>query len=668
MKFRKKHHSLRRRHLRRLGGFLFLWTLLPMPFLYVFSPLFWVPGIMIGAWRSVNPDRAVRPGRLLSNIAAVVILISVLAAGGLRIGPLRPLGHLLILLTALKILEIDSSKDFRRALIPIFILEVIGLSSAVHISILPYLAASIGVWWLIGMSVFLTGIGEELETAGLHTTADEIFLTHPTWRGVLPAALASLLIAVPVFLLFPRLGSPLLAIEGASVHRSGFSTNVELDRAGIILEDPEPVLKIRSVDGREIQQDWLRLRATSLDPVFNGVWESPVSGIKPPLRSGRRIFIGDFGDLSACIELEITPLRNEKYIFLPPGSRALVTSEKLRQDSGGGFFRAHMESSPETYRVLFSDPPPANLDPPSERELITMEAGSRIIALARRLREETDSDENFARAIISELQSRCQYSLKLQGVSRTDPIEWFLFTGHRGHCEFFAAAMVLLLRCEGVPARFVVGYHGGTRLKNHSEVLVRASNAHAWVEAWMGRDIGWEIFDPTPPEGIDRMEDQTIWQSLLHSWQRTKDFYDRNILGFGIKEQFRLFKTALEFSGNFRDAFVQSFRWWWMIPPFLISLLVLFKRTENLPATPARRVMTRIEKRLRKTRAEFPPGRSWAMIAAEASRRMPEVKDEIHRLAALAEIEAYSRDKKVDRKEIARLRRKIQHRFRGKPV
>ena len=41
------------------------------------------------------------------------------------------------------------------------------------------------------------------------------------------------------------------------------------------------------------------------------------------------------------------------------------------------------------------------------------------------------------------------------------PIETFLFETRAGHCEFFASAMVLMLRSVGIPARVAVGFRGG---------------------------------------------------------------------------------------------------------------------------------------------------------------------------------------------------------------
>lgn len=73
---------------------------------------------------------------------------------------------------------------------------------------------------------------------------------------------------------------------------------------------------------------------------------------------------------------------------------------------------------------------------------------------------------------------------------------------HRiGHCEFFASAMVVLLRRLDVPARLCVGYAPQILGTQAGTWLVRNSDAHAWVEVYT-RNHGWVAFDPTPPEEV----------------------------------------------------------------------------------------------------------------------------------------------------------------------
>ncbi|HWW08941.1 MAG TPA: transglutaminaseTgpA domain-containing protein [Candidatus Acidoferrales bacterium] len=83
------------------------------------------------------------------------------------------------------------------------------------------------------------------------------------------------------------------------------------------------------------------------------------------------------------------------------------------------------------------------------------------------------------------------------------PIVYFLSTGHRGYCQYFAASMGAMLRSLGIPTRLVNGYGPGTtQVQNgHPGVrqqLVTTSDAHTWVEAYFP-SYGWIPFEPTPP-------------------------------------------------------------------------------------------------------------------------------------------------------------------------
>jgi transglutaminase-like putative cysteine protease len=69
----------------------------------------------------------------------------------------------------------------------------------------------------------------------------------------------------------------------------------------------------------------------------------------------------------------------------------------------------------------------------------------------------------------------------------------------QGYCEFFATAMVMLMRELGVPARYVLGYLEGKAQDDGSWVVDRGA-AHAWVEVWFP-GYGWVEFDPTPGNG-----------------------------------------------------------------------------------------------------------------------------------------------------------------------
>lgn len=78
-----------------------------------------------------------------------------------------------------------------------------------------------------------------------------------------------------------------------------------------------------------------------------------------------------------------------------------------------------------------------------------------------------------------------------------DGVDYFLFDLRRGYCDYFASAMVILLRSEGVPARLVSGYAGGILNPKTGRYEVRQNLAHTWPEVYFP-GLGWQRFEPTP--------------------------------------------------------------------------------------------------------------------------------------------------------------------------
>jgi hypothetical protein len=84
-----------------------------------------------------------------------------------------------------------------------------------------------------------------------------------------------------------------------------------------------------------------------------------------------------------------------------------------------------------------------------------------------------------------------------------DAVDYFLFEGQRGYCEYFASAMVVMLRSVDVPARLVAGFHSAPYDSESGGYLYREKQAHTWVEVYFPA-YGWIPFEPTPP--LDRFD------------------------------------------------------------------------------------------------------------------------------------------------------------------
>lgn len=145
-----------------------------------------------------------------------------------------------------------------------------------------------------------------------------------------------------------------------------------------------------------------------------------------------------------------------------------------------------------------TSPPPALSAAMRDIDL-NLPALPRVAALARRLvGRETDA---YRRALalqgyLRDPRNSFVYdTAPPRAPSGRDPVDYFLFDSKRGFCTHFAAAMVMLARAAGIPARLVTGYLPG-HLQD-GRLVATAADAHAWPELWIaGR--GWLPFEPTP--------------------------------------------------------------------------------------------------------------------------------------------------------------------------
>ncbi len=123
----------------------------------------------------------------------------------------------------------------------------------------------------------------------------------------------------------------------------------------------------------------------------------------------------------------------------------------------------------------------------------------RIRELAEKVTASAGNNYDRAMEIQIYLRDNFGYTLEPQKINPSDPIGSFLFTTRKGYCEYFASAMVIMLRTIGIPARLVNGFQTGTYNRYGKDFVVRARDAHSWVEVYFPR-YGWIPFDPTPPD------------------------------------------------------------------------------------------------------------------------------------------------------------------------
>jgi hypothetical protein len=208
----------------------------------------------------------------------------------------------------------------------------------------------------------------------------------------------------------------------------------------------------------------------------------------------------------------------------------------------------------------------------------------------------------------SALQRDYVYSLKGPAGDAPDPLADFLFASRRGFCEYFASAMAVMLRTQGIPARLATGFQSGEYNPLTELWVVRASDAHSWVEAWMpGR--GWSTFDPTPPDpgvrgagllaraGLYLDAAQTFWQEWVMGYDdgRQGTLADRMEQGArrmgirwydaiaAVQSGWKTYSRAVTRTGLIRAGVAAAAALWlWFLGPPLVRLLRLRWRVDRV--------------------------------------------------------------------------------------
>lgn len=119
----------------------------------------------------------------------------------------------------------------------------------------------------------------------------------------------------------------------------------------------------------------------------------------------------------------------------------------------------------------------------------------RIRQLANDITRNAITVEEKTAAIHRYLTRAFSYSLTDLDSGGMEPLDYFLFENRKGHCEYFATAAAILLRCNGIPSRVVQGFAPGALVDNR--YVVRLSDAHLWTEAYVD-GVGWITVDATP--------------------------------------------------------------------------------------------------------------------------------------------------------------------------
>ena len=174
------------------------------------------------------------------------------------------------------------------------------------------------------------------------------------------------------------------------------------------------------------------------------------------------------------------------------------------------------------------------------------------------------------------LQSAYSYTLERQNIPPgRSAISWFVFSGRKGSCEYFASALAAMIRGCGIPARVVTGFLVTEYNESGNYFIVRASDAHAWVEYWDGI---WYSIDATP-------YGRQISGLRLHILDELRFRWLRWVIQYSLNDQIRfalkIFVAAPRINKQIEN--ISSYALYLFISGLLLWLFYLLYKDRSLP-------------------------------------------------------------------------------------
>ena len=122
--------------------------------------------------------------------------------------------------------------------------------------------------------------------------------------------------------------------------------------------------------------------------------------------------------------------------------------------------------------------------------------------LARELTLPLNTPYDKTQAIETYLRAHITYNEKIaMPPADVDKVDYVLFETKEGYCDYYASAMVVLLRSVGIPARLAAGFAQGKYNDTLDIYRVLNTDAHSWVEVYFPR-YGWIEFEPTAAQPV----------------------------------------------------------------------------------------------------------------------------------------------------------------------
>jgi len=350
---------------------------------------------------------------------------------------------------------------------------------------------------------------------------------------------------------------------------SGFSDRVRLGQIGEIQQSNSVVMHIQ-IDGDTLGRYDLHWRGVALSDFDGRTWSkqreqfllqhwADNSFAVPRLENAvLKSFVAPTRAREQMIHYRVLmePIGTNVFFLAPLGRSISGPYRLLGGDLEGAVYDFDIQHAISRYEA-YSDiatPSPAELQSAGRNYPLAIKeiylqlpaVDPRVPRLAAHITASTHNDFDKAQAIENYLRTHFGYTLQLPRTTPQDPIADFLFERKQGHCEYFASSMAVMLRTLGIPSRVVNGFRSDEFNDLTGNYVIRAKDAHAWVEAYFP-GYGWRTFDPTPGGGAAKLQG---WARVGLYLDAMSSFWRDWIVSYDTSHQYVLGQTAMNGTRN----------------------------------------------------------------------------------------------------------------------
>ena len=291
---------------------------------------------------------------------------------------------------------------------------------------------------------------------------------------------------VIMFLAFPRISYDRadFGFKADNYAVSGYDGEMHVGAKEIRLSDK--IIMEVSFEDTNISDDSLYFRGSTLSFIDTPEWKkSPSFTPKDTLQWRQdiiRYYITLYPHAQQWVYALDIPTMTPSHTILA-GDYTLSTKKKVYKKQ-----RYEIESS-LLYKITTQD-----LEPYLEVNTTRNQQSKKV--LNNRIPFNATQEEKLKSLVAFFQDQNLSYTLKPQNIDEQNFTDTFLFEGKNGYCVHFASAFATSARLLGIPSRVVTGYKPSKENMMNNYLLVRARDAHAWVELYI-QERGWVRYDPT---------------------------------------------------------------------------------------------------------------------------------------------------------------------------